>query len=118
MINGCTIFSPIGEIRGKDAGLAMMTELFFVIVTDNGTEFTLPDEIEKDCESNKVADPSSSLPPKFTAGRGGQRLELGRGLLPVGRVAVDLELERAHLPVRLREVRRGSRIEQLRARLV
>ena len=40
---------------GKDAGLAMMTELFFVIVTDNGTEFTLPDEIEKDCEGNKVA---------------------------------------------------------------
>ena len=40
---------------GKDAGLAMMTELFFIIVTDNGTEFTLPDEIEKDCEDNKVA---------------------------------------------------------------
>jgi IS30 family transposase len=40
---------------GKDAGLAMMTELFFVLLTDNGTEFTLPDEIEKDCEGNKVA---------------------------------------------------------------
>lgn len=40
---------------GKDAGLAMMAELFFVTVTDNGTEFTQPDEIEKDCEDNKVA---------------------------------------------------------------
>jgi IS30 family transposase len=40
---------------GKDAGLAMMTELFFVTVTDNGTEFTNPDKIERDCEDNKVA---------------------------------------------------------------
>ena len=40
---------------GRDAGLAMMTELFPVLVTDNGTEFTLPDEIEKDREGNKVA---------------------------------------------------------------
>ena len=40
---------------GKDAGLAIMTELFFIIVTDNGTEFTLPGEIEKDCEGNRVA---------------------------------------------------------------
>jgi len=39
---------------GKDAGLAMMSEPFFIIVTDNGTEFTLPGEIEKDCEGNKV----------------------------------------------------------------
>ena len=41
--------------KGKGAGLAMMTELFFIIVTDNGIEFTLPGEIEKDCEGNKVA---------------------------------------------------------------
>ena len=40
---------------GKGAGLAMMTGLFFITVTDNGTEFTLPDKIEKDCEGNKVA---------------------------------------------------------------
>ena len=40
---------------GRDAGLAMMTELFPVLVTDNGTEFTLPDGIEKDREGNKVA---------------------------------------------------------------
>ena len=40
---------------GKDAGLAMMAELFFITVTDNGTEFTNPDKIEKDCEDNKVA---------------------------------------------------------------
>ena len=40
---------------GLDAGLAMMTELFFIIVTDNGTEFTLPGEIDRDCEGNKVA---------------------------------------------------------------
>ena len=40
---------------GRDAGLAMMTELFLVLVTDNGTEFTLPDGIERDCEGNKVA---------------------------------------------------------------
>jgi IS30 family transposase len=40
---------------GKDAGLATMTELFFITVTDNGTEFTNPDKIEKDGEDNKVA---------------------------------------------------------------
>lgn len=40
---------------GKDVGLAMMIELFFVLLTDNGTEFTLPDRIERDCEGNKVA---------------------------------------------------------------
>lgn len=40
---------------GKDAGLAIMTDLFFVLITDNGTEFTLPDKIEKDCDGNKVA---------------------------------------------------------------
>lgn len=40
---------------GRDAGLAMMAELFLVLVTDNGTEFTQPDGIERDCEGNKVA---------------------------------------------------------------
>ena len=32
----------------------MMAETFFVTATDNGTEFTMPDEIERDCEDNKV----------------------------------------------------------------
>lgn len=50
-----TIRDRLAGRFGKDAGLAMMSELFFVTVTDNGTEFTLPDEIEKDCEGNKVA---------------------------------------------------------------
>ncbi len=40
---------------GKDAELAMTTELFFVTVTDNGTAFTLPGEIETDREGDKVA---------------------------------------------------------------
>ena len=45
-------------------------------------------------------------------------LELCSRLLPVGGVAVYLELERADLPVRLREVGVGLRVEKLRARLV
>ena len=40
---------------GKEAGLAVMSELFFVTVADNGCEFTLPSEIEKDREGNRLA---------------------------------------------------------------
>ena len=40
---------------GKDAGLAIMSELFFITLTDNGTEFTQPMKIEMDSEGNKVA---------------------------------------------------------------
>ncbi len=47
---------------GRDAGPAMMAELFFVLVTDNGAEFTLPDEIEKGREGNKVANLSYANP--------------------------------------------------------
>jgi hypothetical protein len=45
-------------------------------------------------------------------------LELRSRLLPVGGVAVDFELERANLPVRLGEVGVGLRVEKFRARLV
>lgn len=40
---------------GKDMGLAVMGELFFVLVTDNGTEFSNPKAIEFDREGNRVA---------------------------------------------------------------
>lgn len=40
---------------GKDMGLAIMSELFFILVTDNGTEFTNPHGIEFDREGNRVA---------------------------------------------------------------
>jgi len=40
---------------GKDVGLAIMSEMFYVVVTDNGTEFTDPESIEIDCEGNRVA---------------------------------------------------------------
>ena len=45
-------------------------------------------------------------------------LEFRSRLFPVSGIAVDLELERANLPVRLREVGVGLRVEKLRARLV
>ncbi len=47
---------------GRDAGPDMMAELFSVLVTDNGAEFTLPDEIEKGREGNKVANLSYANP--------------------------------------------------------
>ena len=40
---------------GKDAGLAIMGEMFSVILTDNGTEFSNPLAIEFDCEGNRIA---------------------------------------------------------------
>lgn len=40
---------------GKDVGLAIMSEMFFIVVTDNGTEFTCPESIETDCDGNRVA---------------------------------------------------------------
>lgn len=40
---------------GKDAGLAIMGEMFAVILTDNGTEFSNPLAIEFDCEGNRIA---------------------------------------------------------------
>ena len=49
---------------------------------------------------------------------GFKRLKLRGRLFPVGGVAVDLELERAHFPVRLGEVGVGLRVEKFRARLV
>ena len=39
---------------GKDEGLALMSELFPVILTDNGTEFSNPTAIESDCEGNEI----------------------------------------------------------------
>ena len=39
---------------GKDEGLALMSELFPVILTDNGTEFSNPSAIEFDHEGNKI----------------------------------------------------------------
>ena len=49
---------------------------------------------------------------------GFERLEFRSRLFPIGGVAVDLELERANLPVRLGEVGVGLRVEEFRARLV
>ena len=40
---------------GKDAGLSIMGEMFTVILTDNGTEFSNPTTIELDCENNHIA---------------------------------------------------------------
>ena len=40
---------------GKDEGIAIMCELFGVILTDNGTEFSNPTVIETDCDGNRIA---------------------------------------------------------------
>lgn len=70
---------PVGKF-GRDAGPTMMPGLFLVLVTDNGTEFTLPDGIERDCEGNKVAnlfyvDPGASYQ-KWHVGRNHEFIRL------------------------------------------
>lgn len=40
---------------GKDEGLSVMSEMFSVILTDNGTEFSNPAAIECDCDGNRIA---------------------------------------------------------------
>ena len=40
---------------GKDEGLSVMSEMFSVILTDNGTEFSNPSAIESDCDGNRIA---------------------------------------------------------------
>ena len=71
------------------------------------------------CRSAPEADGSARQPRRACLRRIClQRLKLRGRLLPVGGVAVDLELERANLSVRLREVRRRRRVEELGARRV
>ena len=60
--NSANVTAAFGAIRdrlvgkfGKDAGLAIMGELFAVVLTDNGTEFSNPLAIEFDCEGNRIA---------------------------------------------------------------
>jgi len=76
---------------GKDAGLAIMSEMFTVVLTDNGTEFSAPLAIEFDCEGNRIAnifycDPgASSQKPHVERNHEGIRLILPKGncyLLP------------------------------------
>ena len=40
---------------GKDTGLSIMGEMFAVILTDNGTEFSDPLAIEFDCDGNRIS---------------------------------------------------------------
>lgn len=76
---------------GKDEGLAIMCEMFTVILTDNGTEFSNPAAIESDCEGNRIAnlfycDPGASYQkPHVERNHEGIRLILPKGsyyLLP------------------------------------
>ena len=76
---------------GKDAGLAIMGEMFVVVVTDNGTEFSDPTAIEFDREGNRISnlfhcDPGASYQkPHVERNHEGIRLVLPKGnhyLLP------------------------------------
>ena len=99
---------------GKDAGLAIMGELFAVILTDNGTEFSNPLAIEFDREGNRIANlfycnPGASYQkPHVERNHEGIRLILPKGnyyLLPTsfdGLTQEDVDLMMSHVNSYLR----------------
>ena len=70
---------------GKDTGLSIMGEMFAVILTDNGTEFSDPLAIEFDCDGNRISNlfycnPGASYQkPHVERNHEGIRLVLPRG---------------------------------------
>ena len=102
---------------GKDAGIAIMSEMFAVIITDNGTEFSNPLAIEFDREGNRVSnvfycDPGASYQ-KSHVERNHEniRLILPKGnyyLLPTsfdGLAQEDVDLMMSHVNSYLRPAR-------------
>ena len=101
---------------GKDEGLALMSDLFPVILTDNGTEFSNPTEIEDDCEGNKITvlfycDPCASWQKSHCErNHEGIRLILPKGnhyMLPTSfndLTQADIDLMMSHINSYLRPV--------------
>lgn len=99
---------------GKDAGLAIMSEMFAVILTDNGTEFSDPTAIESDCDGNRISNlfycdaGASYQKPHIERNHEGIRLILPKGnyyLLPTsfdGLTQEDVDLMMSHLNSYLR----------------
>lgn len=115
------VIGAFGTIRdrltgrfGRDVGLAIMSEMFAVILTDNGTEFSNPLAIEFDREGNRIAnlfycDPGASYQkPHVERNHEGVRLILPKGnyyLLPTsfdGLTQEDVNLMMSHVNSYLR----------------
>jgi IS30 family transposase len=110
-----TVRRRLAERFGDPGGLEMFAQLFPVILTDNGTEFSAPSRIETDAEGNQLTrinscDPNSA----FQKAHVERNQELLRKILPRGTPYLeptsfddltqdDLDLAMSHLNSYLRE---------------